>query len=136
MHSKQEKIWENMISCEQLKNKFFLLVFYIKIAYFVRERIELFIGIYISMKSTFPFKLKKKYIITNFHMLLFWIIHMHHNYCLRRKQHSYVVCDAALAALFENKTTQFYILLKRAYHHNTTVVRSFFIWTYHIKYYI
>ena len=30
--------------------------FYIKIAYFVRERIELLIGIYISMKSTFPFK--------------------------------------------------------------------------------
>ena len=25
-------------------------------AYFVRERIELSIGIYISMKSTFPFK--------------------------------------------------------------------------------
>ena len=33
--------------------------FYIKIAYFVRERIELFIGIYISMKSTFPFKLRE-----------------------------------------------------------------------------
>ena len=34
LHSKQEKNW----------------------AQFVRERIELFIGIYISMKSTFPFK--------------------------------------------------------------------------------
>ena len=31
-------------------------IFYIKIAYFVRERIELFIGIYIPMKSTFLFK--------------------------------------------------------------------------------
>ena len=30
-------------------------IFYIKIAYFVRERIELLIGIYISMKSTFFF---------------------------------------------------------------------------------
>ena len=45
-----------MNSCNQLKYYFFLLLFYIKIAYFVRERIELFIGIYISMKSTFPFK--------------------------------------------------------------------------------
>ena len=34
----------------------FLLLFYIKIAYFVGERIELFIGIFISMKSTFPFE--------------------------------------------------------------------------------
>ena len=40
-----------MDSCEQLKNNFFLLLFYIKIAYFVRERIELFVGIYLSMKS-------------------------------------------------------------------------------------
>ena len=56
MHSKQEKNWGNMTSCKQLKNNFFLLPFHIKIAYFVRERIELFIGIYISMKSTFLFK--------------------------------------------------------------------------------
>ena len=45
-----------MTSCKQLKNNFFLLLFYIKIAYFVRERVELFIGIYISIKSTFLFK--------------------------------------------------------------------------------
>ena len=45
-----------MTSCNQLKYYLFLLLFYIKIAYFVRERIELFIGIYISMKSTFPLK--------------------------------------------------------------------------------
>ena len=47
-----------MTSSNQLKYFFFLLPFYIKIAYFVRKRIELFIGIYIyiSMKSTFPFK--------------------------------------------------------------------------------
>ena len=57
MHSKQETNLENMTSyCKQLKNNFFLLLFYIKIVYFVRERIALFIGIYISMKSTFPFK--------------------------------------------------------------------------------
>ena len=45
-----------MTSCNQLEYYFFLLLFYIKIAYFVRERIELFIDTYISMKSTFPFK--------------------------------------------------------------------------------
>ena len=45
-----------MISCNQLKYYFFLLLFYIKNGYFVRETIELFIGIYISMKGTFPFK--------------------------------------------------------------------------------
>ena len=45
-----------MTSCNQLKYYFFLLLFYIKIAFFVRERIELFIDVYISMKSTFPFK--------------------------------------------------------------------------------
>ena len=56
LHSKQEKNWGNMTSYNQLKYFFFLLLFYIKIAYFVRERIELFIGIYISMKSTFLFK--------------------------------------------------------------------------------
>ena len=43
-----------MTSCNLLKYYFFLLLFYI--AYFVRERIELFIGIYISIKNTFPFK--------------------------------------------------------------------------------
>ena len=32
------------------------------------------------------------------HALLFWIIHVHHNYYFRRKQHSYAACDAALAA--------------------------------------
>ena len=48
LHSKQEKNWGNMTSCNPHKN-------------FVRERIELFIGIYIygiyisMMKSTFPF---------------------------------------------------------------------------------
>ena len=47
-----------MTSCNQLKYYLFLLLFYIKIAYFVTERIELFIGIYIFMKSTFPFKPK------------------------------------------------------------------------------
>ena len=47
-----------MTSCNQLKYYFFLLLFYIKIAFFVRERIELFIDVYISMKSTFPFKLE------------------------------------------------------------------------------
>ena len=47
-----------MTSCNQLKYYLFLLLFYIKIAYFVRERIELFIGIYIFMKSTFVFKLE------------------------------------------------------------------------------
>ena len=47
-----------MTSCNQLKYCFFLLLFYIKIAFFVRERIELFIDVYISMKSTFPFKLE------------------------------------------------------------------------------
>ena len=45
-----------MTSCNQLKYYFFLLLFYIKISYFVRERIELYIGVYISMKSTFSFK--------------------------------------------------------------------------------
>ena len=45
-----------MTSCNQLNYYFFLLLFYIKVAYFVRKRIELFIGIYISMKSTFLFK--------------------------------------------------------------------------------
>ena len=59
LNSKQEKIWENMTSCKQLKNNFFLLLFYIQIAYFVRERIELFIGIYISMKCTFLFSSEK-----------------------------------------------------------------------------
>ena len=47
-----------MTSCNELKYYFFLLLFYIKIAYFVRERIELFIFhwyIYF-MKSTFLFK--------------------------------------------------------------------------------
>ena len=43
-----------MTSCNQLNYYFFLLLFYIKVAYFVRKRIELFIGIYISMKTTFP----------------------------------------------------------------------------------
>ena len=45
-----------MTSCNQLKYYFFLILFYIKIAYFVREKIKLFIGIFISMKGTFPFK--------------------------------------------------------------------------------
>ena len=45
-----------MTSCNQLKYYFVLLLFYIKIAYFVREKIELFIDVYISMKSTFLFK--------------------------------------------------------------------------------
>ena len=45
-----------MTSYNQLKYYLFLLLFYIKIAYFVRERIELFIGIYIFMKSGFLFK--------------------------------------------------------------------------------
>ena len=45
-----------MTSCKQLKNNFFLLLFYVIIAYFVRERIELSIDTYISMKSTFIFK--------------------------------------------------------------------------------
>ena len=56
LDSKQEKNWGNITSCKQLKYHFPFLLFYIKIAYFVRERIELFIGMYISMKSTFPFK--------------------------------------------------------------------------------
>ena len=33
-----------MTSCNQLKYNFFLFLFYIKIAFFVRERIELFIA--------------------------------------------------------------------------------------------
>ena len=45
-----------MTSCNQLKYYFFLILFYIKIAYFVREKIKLFIGIFISIKGTFPFK--------------------------------------------------------------------------------
>ena len=45
-----------MTSCNQLKYYFFRLLFYIKIAFFVRERIELFHDVYISIKSTFPFK--------------------------------------------------------------------------------
>ena len=45
-----------MTSCNLLKYYFFLLLFYIKITYFVREMIELLIGVYISKKSTFPSK--------------------------------------------------------------------------------
>ena len=30
--------------------------------------------------------------------LLFWIKHMHRNYCFWRMQHSYAACDAALTA--------------------------------------
>ena len=44
-----------MTSCNQ-SILFFSFFFYTKIAYFVRESIELFIGLYVSMKSTFPFK--------------------------------------------------------------------------------
>ena len=47
-----------MTSCNQLKDNFFLLLFHIIIKSFVRERIELSIGIYISMKSTFFIKLE------------------------------------------------------------------------------
>ena len=31
-------------------------------------------------------------------MLYYFELYMHHNYCFRRKQHSYAACDAALAA--------------------------------------
>ena len=31
-------------------------------------------------------------------MLYYFELYMHHNYYFRRKQHSYVACDAALAA--------------------------------------
>ena len=48
-----------MTSCKQLKNNFFLLLFYIKIAYFVRERFHFSIGTYISMKSKFFFLIRK-----------------------------------------------------------------------------
>ena len=57
-YSKQEKNWGNMSLCNQLKHYSFLLLFYIKIAYFVKERIEFYIGKHISMKNTFPFKLE------------------------------------------------------------------------------
>ena len=42
-----------MTSLSQLKYYFFLLIFHLIIKYFGRERFELSIGIYISMKSTF-----------------------------------------------------------------------------------
>ena len=45
-----------MTYCNQLKDNFFLLLFHLIIEYFVRERFELSIGIYISMKSTIYFK--------------------------------------------------------------------------------
>ena len=59
LHSKQEKNWGNT-SFNQLKYYFFLLLFHIKIAYFVRERIHLSIGIFISMKNKFFFFLIRK----------------------------------------------------------------------------
>ena len=31
-------------------------------------------------------------------MLHYYELYMHHNFCFRRKQHSYAACDAALAA--------------------------------------
>ena len=52
LHSKQEKNWGNMTAYNQLK-VFFLLLFHLIIEYFVRVRIDLSIGIYISIKSTF-----------------------------------------------------------------------------------
>ena len=58
LHSKQEKNWGNMTSCIQLRNNFFLLLFHLIIKYFVRERFELSIGIYVSIKSTLFFKLE------------------------------------------------------------------------------
>ena len=60
LHSKKEKNWGNMTSCNQLKDNFFLLLFHLLfhliIEYFVRERFALSIGIYIPMKSTSFFK--------------------------------------------------------------------------------
>ena len=52
----QEKDLENMTSFKQLKDNFFLFLFHLIIEYFVRERLELSIGIYISMKSAFFIK--------------------------------------------------------------------------------
>ena len=43
-------------SCDQLKYYFFSSFLHKKIPYFVRKWIELFIDVYMSMKSTFPFK--------------------------------------------------------------------------------
>ena len=48
-----------MTSCNQLKDNFLLLLFHLIIVYFVRERFHLYIGIYIFMKSTFSFLIKK-----------------------------------------------------------------------------
>ena len=47
-----------MTSCKQLKDNFFFFLFHLIIEYFVRERLELSIGIYISMKSAFFIKSK------------------------------------------------------------------------------
>ena len=46
-----------MTSCLQLKNNFFLFLFRMINVYFVRERFELSIGIYISTKNIFHMKL-------------------------------------------------------------------------------
>ena len=53
------KLGRNMTSCNQLKANFFILLFHLIIVYFVRERFHLYIGIYIFMKITFSFLIKK-----------------------------------------------------------------------------
>ena len=55
LHSKQEKNWGNMTSCNQLKDSFLLFLFNLIIVYFVTEKFDLSIDIYIFMKSAFFF---------------------------------------------------------------------------------
>ena len=109
LHSKQEKIWENMTSCKQLKNILFLLLYYIKTAYFVRERIELFIGLYISMKSTFHFKPESSDKMVKTSKFV--------SQKLNKKQHFWVMAFNLILKIYINdriknvKTTQHFLML-------------------------
>ena len=86
-----------MTSCNQLKIFFFLLLFHLIFEYFVRERFEFFIFFFPLIFYYWFHALK--YIITNFRMLYYFELYMYHNYCYRRKRHSYAACYIAFGAI-------------------------------------
>ena len=59
-------------------------------------------------------------------MLIYYFeLYMHHNYCLRRKQHSYAACDAALAASDTVKAVWRSVLMNC----NNTLFGFLYVWT-------
>ena len=51
-----------MTSCNQLKDNFLLIFIHLIIEYFVTEKFDLSIGIYISMKSAFFYLIQEAFV--------------------------------------------------------------------------